>query len=133
MPYTPNGIVSSGFPLDDFTFTYALSGVAATDAAAAATVGKAVSLDAAAPSTFKLAADGEVILGRIFQAENRETGRTAAIQRKFKEKLPAALGHAIVVGGSVVGAGAGLVKAAVAANNTLVVETGTDFAVVELF
>ena len=135
MAYTPNGIVTSGFPLDDFTFTYQLTGVAQTDNAAAATAGKVVSLDASKPGAVKLAADGETIIGRIFLAENRAVQgfMTAAVQRKFKEKVPAAEGHGIVIGDSVVGAGDGLVKKAGAKNGSLVIEVGTDYVVVELF
>lgn len=133
MAYTGTGVVSTGFPIDAFTFTYYLTGVAATDAAAIAAAGKAVSLNPAAASSFRLAADNDPIHGRVYQAENRtDLGvMTAAIQRRFKEALPAAPGHGIVVGNSVVGAGGGLVKVAGAANNTLVVEVGTDFVVVE--
>lgn len=134
MAYTGQGVVSHGFPIDTHTFTYLLSGVAATDDAVAAAAGKAVSQDTTAANTVKLAADDDLIFGRVFHAENRAVLgiRTAAVQRRFKEKLPAAPGHAILVGSSVVGAGAGLVKVAVAANNTVVVEIGTDYAVVEL-
>lgn len=124
-------VVSSGFPLDDFTFTYNISGVATQD-----DTGKALSLDPAAASTMKLAADGDTILGRLFSYEDRTqqgAGKTGAVQRKFKERLPAANGHGIVVGDSVVGAGAGLVKKAAGPNNTLVIEAGADFVVVELF
>jgi hypothetical protein len=133
MPYTGTGVVSFGFPIDAFTFTYYMSGVAQTDVAAADAVGKAVSLDDTAASTVKLAGDGDTIFGRVFQAENRDVLDvvTAAIQRRFKEKLPATAGHGITVGDSVVGAGAGLVKVALAPNNTIVVEVGTDFVVVE--
>lgn len=140
MPYTGTGVVSFGFPIDAFTFTYYISGLA-DDAATAAAVGKAVSIDTTAANTVKLAANAEAIFGRVFQAENRAVlgVKTAAIQRKFKEKLPAANGHGIVVGESVVGAGGGLVrKVAVgvpaevtAGQRNIVVEVGTDFVVVE--
>jgi hypothetical protein len=145
MPYTASGIVSHGFPqaADPFTFTYLVSGVAATDDAAAALAGKAVSLNTAAANTVKLAADGEAIFGRVFQGENRGVLGvvTASVQRKFKEKLPAASGHGIDVGDSVVGAGGGLVRLAdtgvaaevTASRNNIVVETGTDYVVVESF
>jgi hypothetical protein len=141
MPYTGTGVVSFGFPIDAFTFTYYLSGVAQTDTAVADAVGKAVSFDDTAASTVKLAGDGEAIFGRVFQAENRDVLDvvTAAIQRKFKEKLPAAAAHGITVGDSVVGDGAGLVRLAnsgvpaevTAGARNIVVEVGTDFVVVE--
>lgn len=141
MPYNASGVVSFGFPIDVTTFTYYLTGVAATDAAAADAIGKAVSQDTAAASSVKLAGNGEAIFGRVYHAENRsDLGvRTAAVQRQFKEKLPATAGHGIVVGGSVVGAGNGLVRAVAggvpaevtAGQRNVVVEVGTDFVVVE--
>lgn len=139
MAYTANGIVSHGFPLDADTFTYELTGEARTDAAAAAAAGKAVTQDKTKTASVKLADDGEDIFGRVFQAENRQVQgfMTAAVQRRFKEKLPAATGHGIVLGDSVVGGAPvngqkGFVKKAAEANRTVVVEVGTDFVVVEL-
>jgi len=136
MAYNPAGVVSYGFPIDVTIFTYLISGLA-DDAAVAAAAGKAVSLDTSAANTVKLAADGDVIFGRVFLAENRSGGgvgiKTAAVQRLFKEKLPAASGHGIVVGDRVIGAGGGLVKKDTTATraNPIVVETGTDYVVVE--
>lgn len=139
MAYTPNGVVSHGFPIDDVTFTYELTGQAQTDAAAASAAGKAVTQDKTKPAAVKLAGDGDILFGRVFQAENRSVQgfMTAAVQRMFKEKLPAAVGHGIALGDSVVGGAAvngqlGYVKKATEANRTLVVEVGTDFVVVEL-
>jgi hypothetical protein len=139
MAYNPAGLVSHGFPFGIFTFTYALSGVAATDEAVAAAAGKAVSLDTTAPNTVKLAADGDAIFGRVYVAENRAVLgiRTASVARKFKEKLPAAPGHGITVGQRIVGAGGGLVKLATAnagagvPSDPIVIETGTDYVVAE--
>ena len=135
MPYTPAGIVSFGFPLDDFTFTYLISGLA-DETAVAAAAGRAVAQDTTADNTVKLAADGDAIFGRVFLAENRTVLgiKTAAVQRRFKEKLPAAVGHGIARGDRVIGAGSGLVKKNTAATPTgpVVVEVGTDFVVAEL-
>lgn len=113
MPYTPGGVVSFGFPIDVTTFTYLISGLA-DEAAVAAAAGKAVSQDTSAANTVKLAADGDEIFGRVFQAENRTVLgiKTAAVQRLFKEKLTAGAAHGIVAGDRVIGAGAGLVKKA---------------------
>lgn len=140
MAYTGTGVVSFGFPIDAFTFTYLGSGLA-DDAAHAAAVGKAVMIDTANPNTVKLTTDGAAIFGRVFQAENRDVlgVSTLAIQRKFKEKLPAANGHGIAVGDSVVGAANGLVRKVAsgtpaevtAGQRNIVVEVGTDFVVVE--
>ena len=130
--YDPRAVVSYGFPFDDFIFTYNLSG-----APTQADLGKALTLDAAAASTFKLAADGDAVHGRLFQVEDRTqqgAGIVGSVQRKFKEKLPAAAGHGIGVGDSVCGAGAGLVRLAVGGVDpitNLVIETGADFVVVE--
>lgn len=136
MTYTPNAVVLEGFPFGTFTFSYLLSGVTATDDDAYATVGKAVAQDTAAAGTMKLAGDGDAIVGRVYQAENRVLDGlvVGSIARKFKERLPAASGHGISVGDRIVGAGAGLVKAAV--DNTdhtqpLVVATGDEFVIAE--
>lgn len=136
MAYNGAGVVSFGFPIDDFTFTYLISGLA-DEAAVAAAPGKAVTFDVTAANTVKLAGDGDVIHGRVRTAENRSVLgiKTAAIARKFKEKLPAASGHGIVVGDTVVGAGGGLVKknGGATPTNSRVIEVGTDFVVVEHF
>lgn len=132
MTYDPRKVVSAGFPLDDVTFTYNISGAATQD-----NRGGAVTLDPTAPNTMKLAGEGNPIHGRLASLEDRtqqNAGVTGAVQRQFKEKLPAAIGHGIAVGDSVEGDGAvpGNVQKAAAANRTLVVEVGTDFVVVEL-
>ena len=127
--YDPRKVVSHGFPLEADTFTYNISG-----AVTQADLGKALAIDATAPNTMKLAGDGDAIVGRLFSYEDRSqqgAGKTGAVQRRFKEKLPAANGHGIDLGDSVVGAGNGLVKEALEANRTLVVELGADFVVVE--
>jgi hypothetical protein len=85
----------------------------------------------------KLAADGEQLFGRLETYEDRDSLsiKTGAVSRLFKEKLPAAAAHGIVVGDSVVGAGAGLVRKAaggeLTGNRTIVVETGATYVVVE--
>lgn len=135
MAYTGAGVVSYGFPIDDFTFTYLITGLA-DEAAVAAAPGKAVAWDNTAANSVKLAGDNDVIVGRVRTAENRTVLgiKTAAIARKFKEKLPAATGHGIVVGDYVVGAGNGLVKKlASGTNNSRVVEVFDDSVVVEHF
>lgn len=136
MVYTPANVVSYGFPIDVTTFTYLLA-----SALTAADVGKAVSLDTAAANRVKLAADAERIFGRLETYEDRDvlSIKTGAVSRLFKEKLPAAEGHGIVVGDRVVGAGAGLVRKAnsgvaaevTASQNNVVIETGTTYVVVE--
>src|SRR3990167_4774955 len=139
MPYTPNGVVSHTFPIDDFVFTYLISGTVV-----AADVGKAVALDTAAANTVKLAGADDVIFGRLETFEDRvqEGVKVGAVARKFKTKLPvqAALAgfNVPAVGDTVVGAGAGEVKASNngtaktpdQTNNT-VIEVLTGFVVVE--
>ena len=131
--YDPRKIVSYGFPLDAFTFTYKLP-ITITQL----DLGKAVTLDVTAACAMKLSVDGSPINGRLFSIENRTNqgaGYTGAVQRRFKEKLPAAIGHPIVVGDSVCGSAVpGEVrKIATEPKTNLVVEIGTDFVVVESF
>lgn len=131
MSYNPRKVVSYGFPLDDFMYTYNISGVVTQD-----NIGAALTLDTTAANTMKLAGDGDTVHGRLFSYEDRSQqggGKVGTVMRRFKEKLPVAAGHLIDVGESVVGAAiAGNVKAAAAANNTICVEVGADFVVVEL-
>jgi hypothetical protein len=140
MPYTPAGIVSSGYPFGDFTFTYLLSGVAATDTAVAAAAGYVTTMDTTAASTHKLAGDGDPIHGRVYVAENRAVLGlvVASIARKFKESVPTAAGYTSpAVGDRVIGGGAGTVKKATANSGAgvptdpIVVEVGTGSVVVE--
>lgn len=137
---TPNQIVTSGFPFGIFTFTYALSGAFADEAAVLATAGKVVSLDTAAAGTVKLAGDGDAIFGRVYVAEKRAVlGLTvASIARKFKEAVPTAAGYTTpAIGDRVIGGGNGTVKKATANSGAgvptdpVVIETGTGFVVVE--
>lgn len=139
MSYTPNAVVAHSFSFPDFTFTMNVSGTVT-----AADVGKAVALDTAAANTAKLAGDGDTIMGRL---ETIETGgvdglTVGAIARKFRAKLPVKAGltgvNAVAVGDTVVGAGAGEVKAmnngsAKTPNPALntVIEIGAGYAVVE--
>lgn len=108
-----------GFHFEDFHLTMNLSGLTAvTDSRTV--VGKAVSLDATAPNTAKLAEDGEVIIGRLASFENRavEGIVVGAVEFKFSNLLPIKTGETVVIGNTVVGAGGGEVKAAVAADHT---------------
>jgi len=131
MTYTPESVVSYGFPIDDFTFTYLLN-----SAIVAADVGKAVNLDNAA-NRMKLTGNGQAILGRLYSFEDRTVSgiKTGAVQRKFKERLPAISGHGIIVGDAVCGSATpGVVRKAVAGTDPItnvVVEVIGDFVVVE--
>lgn len=146
MPYTANAIVNDGFPMGLFTFTYALSGLTRNgdynvdDKTAQATAGKVVALDTAAQGQVKLAGDGDAIFGRIYTAENRGVLGifTAAVARKFKERVPTAAGYTSpALGDRLIGGGAGTVKKATANSGAgvptdpVVIEIGTGYVVAE--
>lgn len=132
MSYTPEQVVSYGFPFDDYHFTYKLkAGIVAAD------VGKAVTFDTAA-NTVKLSDNGNAIHGRLLTLEDRSASGllVGTVARKFKEKMKAIAAHGIAVGDSVCGsATAGLVRKAVAGTDpitNIVVEVlSDDFVVVE--
>ncbi len=126
MPYTPNGVVSNAFTFRDFMLTYFISGL--TTEAEGDVVGRAVAIDATAANTVKLAGDGDAILGRVFSYEDRkqEGVKIVGIERKFVKRLPIKSGltsdAVVAVGKTVIGAGAGEVKASgalSAANHTV--------------
>lgn len=97
----------AGFHFEDFSLTFKLTaGITAND------VGKAVALSTAAPNTVKLAGDGDVIIGRLATVEDRTIEGTllGAVELKFANTLPIKTGEVVVVGDTVVGAGAGEVK-----------------------
>lgn len=75
---------------------------------------KAVTLDASADNTVKLAGDGDPILGRLEIIEDRQQEGTllGTIALKFGAKLPIKSGETVNVGDYLVGAGDGEVKAA---------------------
>ncbi|WOF44355.1 hypothetical protein KNJ79_05330 [Sphingopyxis indica] len=138
MVYNPNSVVNYTFSFDDFTFTRKLAaGITAAD------VGKAVEIDTSAAGQVKLATDDAVVYGRLETFEDRGNGLlVGAVSRKFLTKLPlkAALAglDAVAVGDTVVGAGAGEVKAlndgaAKTPDETIntVIEVGDDFVIVE--
>ena len=132
MPYTIGAVVSEAFTFNDTMFTYNISGTVTT-----ADVGKAVTLDSAAASTFKLTANDDVVMGRLETYEDRVTLglKVGTVARRFKCKFPAAVGHSIVVGSAVDGSAvAGEVKLKVSQAEpkvNRVVEIGTDYVVVE--
>lgn len=106
MTYKATAVVAHSFSFPDFTFSMNVSG-----AVTAADVGKAVALDTATANTVKLAADGDVIYGRL---ESLETGgldglTVGAVSRKFRAILPTSGNPALGV--QLSGAGAGVAKA----------------------
>jgi hypothetical protein len=108
MAYSIMDIVLEAFSMEDFTFTYFITGnPSPTDI-----VGKAVSLDTTTRGAVKLAADGDLIVGRIYQYEDRTQqggGKVVSVERKFRKRLPKTA-PAIAIGDMVEGAGNGLVK-----------------------
>ena len=124
MSFNVNQVVLDGFTMHDWCFTMFASGSVDTD-----DIGKAVSLDTSAAATVKLAADDDVIYGRIFQVEDRsqEGVTTVTVETRFRKKLPIADGETVNIGDTVIGAGSGEVKAAAsasAANKVLAVADG---------
>jgi hypothetical protein len=135
MAYSVNDLVLESFSIDEFTFTYFITGnPSATDI-----VGKAVALDTTQRGSVHLAADGEQVFGRIFQYEDRTQqggGKVVTVERKFRKRLPKGTGTTVAIGDNVVGAGAGLVRtgAAVAGSGgCTVIDVSTDYVVVEKF
>jgi hypothetical protein len=123
-------IIGSGVSLRGLThekFHYAFN---LTSGITVADIGKAVSLDTTAANTVKLAADDDVILGQLIVVEDRSIEGllvgTVALRGGFK--LPIATGQTVVVGDTAIGAGAGEIKAAAAANHVdnMVVEILAD-------
>lgn len=140
MAYSINSPALREFPFEDFQITYLISG-----GATEADVGKAVSQDVAADGTVKLAADGDTIMGRADTVTVRaqEGVTTCGVSRKFIGRLPIKAGltgvNVVVRGSTVVGAGAGEVKARVVsaaaapdANINIVTAIDDTFAIVEM-
>lgn len=125
-------VVSRAFTLDDFAFTYLLSGPVTI-----VNVGAAVTQDPATASTFRLTNDNDVVMGQLFSFEDRVVLgiKVGGILRKFKDRLPAAIGHNITIGSAVSGSAVlGEVKLATVQTEpkpNRVVELGVDFVVVE--
>lgn len=135
MAFSLNDIVLEAFSMEDFAFTYHLTGSPdPTDI-----VGKAVQLDPTARGSVKLCvADGPVD-GRIYQYEDRTQqggGIVVSVERKFRKRLPKATGDAVAIGDTVEGAGAGLVRAGAANRlDNIVIDVAADgtYVVVEKF
>lgn len=99
------GISLRGMTHEKFHYPFYLAaGIVAAD------VGKAVSLDATAANTVKLAGAGEKVIGMLVSWENRAVEDvlvgTVTLRGGFRFQKAAAA-DAIVVGDTVVGAGAG--------------------------
>ena len=135
MAFNLNDIVLEAFSMEDFTFTYFLTGNPdPTDI-----VGKAVTLDATARGSVKLSAADDPVDGRIYQYEDRTQqggGIVVSVERKFRKRLPKATGSVVAIGDTVEGAGAGLVRAGTANRlDNIVIDVAADgtYVVVEKF
>lgn len=124
-----------GFDQKAFQLTWNLTaGIVAAD------IGKALSINSAAANTLKLAADGDVIVGRLMTVEARTTEGTlvGTCEHLFAALLPIkaglTAGAVVAVGSNVIGAGAGEIKATTAAAGLpFVAEVRGSFAVVIKF
>ncbi|MBD9544266.1 hypothetical protein IB276_33005 [Ensifer sp. ENS04] len=113
MPSFHTKVSLRGFHFEDYHLTGILAaGILAAD------VGKAVAFGGA-PNTFKLAGDGETIVGRLATVEDRkvEGQLVGTIAFHFANTLPIKAGQAVAAGDTVVGAGGGEVKKAAAADH----------------
>ena len=123
-----------GFHFEDSLLTVNLaSGITAAD------VGKAVTIDTTAANTFKLAGDGDHVMGRLEVVEDRkvEGQLVGTVAFRFANLLPIKIGETVAVGDTVVGAGNGTVKALQASGTSapdytanFVAEVNDDYAVV---
>jgi hypothetical protein len=118
-----------GFHFEDSLLTVNLaSGITAAD------VGKAVTIDTTAANTFKLAGDGDHVMGRLREVEGQLVGTVAF---RFANLLPIKTGETVAVGDTVVGGGNGTIKALQAGGDSapdytanFVAEVNGDYAVV---
>ena len=109
MPVIGEGISHRGLTVEDFHYPFYISGTIV-----AGDVGKAVALDTAAAMTVKLAGAGDRIIGILATYEDRvvEGVKVATVAMKGGFLVTrAAAAAALSVGDTVVGAGAGEVKA----------------------
>lgn len=87
----------------------------------AADVGKAVTIDATAPNTYKLAGDGDVIRGQLQVVESRTNeGTLLGTVKLFLAgvKLPVKSGDTLAAGDYAIGAGSGEIREYVAGDGT---------------
>lgn len=124
------GISHRGLVSEDFHYPFYITGTVTS-----ADVGKAVTLDATAAHSVKLAGDGDQVIGYLVTYEDRvvEGVKVATVAMKGGFRFTAVSGHTIAVGGTVVGsATAGLVKAAAAADYSMNIVTKVDGDLVEV-
>jgi hypothetical protein len=141
--------VSNGVTLDGFYHEHSIYTLKLNSAVVAADVGKAMSMDGA--NQVKLAADNDVIVGRLESVEDRvqEGIKVGAVAFTGCFRLPVKSGETVVVGGGVQGAGSGEIKPLAAQTDTdgtgtpaiknashdwsnMVMEVGSGYAIVML-
>jgi hypothetical protein len=133
-----NIVRMSGWTDDDSIHTANLGTAADGSAIAKTDEGAAVTIDTSGPNKFRLATDGDLILGILKVVELRATGPVASIGFKFIERFFLLAGDPATIGDTVVGSSGGVpnasrggwVKKATAndATHNFIVETGTDAA-----
>lgn len=133
MAYVLTDIVLEAFSMEDFTFTYFISGnPSPTDI-----VGKAVTIDPASRGTVRLSNADDPVDGRIYQYEDRTQqggGKVVSVERKFRKRLPKAVGDVVAIGDTVEGAGNGLVRTGTPNRlDNIVIDVASDYVVVEKF
>ena len=113
------GISLVGIPHSEFRRTvYLAAGITKADE------GKPVTIDTTANNTFKLAGADDVVMGNLKVVENRVQEGILVGTVEFKGGFQWTKSGSIAVGGGVVGAGAGAVKAGTNPRS-LVVAVGT--------
>ena len=119
-----------GFNYPDTQITVTLkAGITAAD------IGAPMAVDTSAANTFKIAGDGDTIVGRLLTVEDRVNEGTliGTVAFRFTARMKVASTATVAVGTTVVGAGSGEVKEAAANdhNANFVAEiVDTDYAVV---
>lgn len=103
------GISHRGLEIEEFHIAFYISGTVTAD-----DVGKPVAIDATAARTVKLAADNDLLVGKLVAYEERvvEGVNVATVALKGGFGFTASSGASIDVGDTVIGAGNGEVKEA---------------------
>ncbi len=115
------GVTLVGIPQQDFRFTFRLAaGIGAAD------LGKPVALDTTANNTVKLAADNDIIIGRLLTCRNLVTEGINVGTVELKGGFQFNTTGVVAVGNGVVGsATAGAVKAGANPRSLVVAVNGT--------
>ncbi len=108
--YFHNTVTLDGFFFEDSQFTVLLA-----TTIVAADIGKALSKDSTVANKFKLAANGDIIEGKLITVEKRttESGNTlGTLARRFGGTLPVLAADALAPGDRIIGAGSGEIRKA---------------------